>query len=90
MTDWGDVARAALATLLASIPLGISVWALVDVARRPSWAWALAGRRQAAWLAVIMFSVLTVVGGLAVSGWYLLRVRPRIAAAEDGRIATSS
>jgi len=89
MTDWGDVARAALATLLASIPLGISVWALVDVARRPSWAWALAGRRQVVWLAAIMFSVLTVVGGLVVSGWYLVRVRPCIAAAEDGRIATS-
>lgn len=88
MTDWGDVGRALLATVLASIPLGISLWALVDVARRPPWAWALAGRRQAAWLAVIMFSVLTVVGGVVVSGWYLLRVRPRIAAVEDGQIAT--
>lgn len=69
---------------LAAIPIGVSLWALLDVARRPAWAWALAGRRQAVWLAVILFGVLTVVGGLVVSGYYLVSIRPRIAAAEAG------
>jgi hypothetical protein len=82
----GRLAGAVALAALAALPLGISVWALLDVARRPQWAWALAGRRQVVWMALVLVGILTVVGGLAVSGWYLLRVRPDIAAAEDGRI----
>jgi hypothetical protein len=73
-------------TLFACIPLAISVWALLDAARRPEWAWALAGRRRIVWMFVIMFGVLSVIGGLVVSLYYLYSVRPKIAAAEDGRI----
>jgi hypothetical protein len=82
----GTLAGAVGLAVLAALPLGISVWALLDVARRPQWAWALAGRRQVVWLVLVLVGIVTVVGGLAVSGWYLLRVRPDIAAAEDGRI----
>lgn len=80
----GQLALAVAVATLACIPIGVSLWALLDAARRPSWAWALAGRRQVLWLAVILFGVLTVVGGLAVSSYYLVSVRPRIAAAEAG------
>lgn len=73
-------------TLFASIPLTLSAWALLDAANRPGWAWALAGRKQVAWMAAIMFGVLIVVGGLGISLWYLLKVRPVIAAAERGDI----
>lgn len=75
-----------LAIALAAVPLALSLWALLDCARRPGWAWALAGRRQIVWLAAILCGFLTVLGGLAVSGWYLLRVRPVVAAAEVGRL----
>jgi hypothetical protein len=71
----------------ACIPLGISVWALLDAAHRPEWAWALAGRRRVAWMASIMFGVLTVVGGLIISSWYLAMIRPRIREAENGEIS---
>ena len=70
----------------ACVPLGISVWALLDAARRPEWAWALAGQRRVAWMAAIMFGVLTVIGGLIISSWYLAAIRPRIAAAEEGDV----
>jgi hypothetical protein len=82
----GRLAGAVGLAVLAALPLGISVWALLDVARRPQWAWALAGRHQVVWLALVLVGIVTVVGGLAISGWYLLRVRPEIAAAEEGRI----
>ncbi len=82
----GDWAMAVVTATFACIPLGISVWALLDAAHRPSWAWALAGRRRVVWLGVIMFGVFTVIGGLLVSGYYLASVRPRIAAAERGEI----
>lgn len=80
------VGGALVLACLAAIPLGVSLWALLDAARRPRWAWALAERRQVVWMAGIMFGVLSVVGGLLISGWYLLRVRPAVAAAEDGSI----
>lgn len=69
---------------LAAVPLGLTLWALLDAARRPRWAWALADRRQVVWMAVIMFGALSVVGGMLLSGWYLLKVRPVVAAAEAG------
>lgn len=81
-----SVAGALFIACFAAIPLGISLWALLDAARRPRWAWALADRRQVVWMALIMFGVLSVVGGLAISGWYLVKVRPAIAAVEAGDI----
>jgi len=68
----------------AAIPLGLTIWALLDAAGRPEWAWALTGRRRVVWMVLIMFSALTVVGGMAVSVWYLTRVRPEVAATESG------
>jgi uncharacterized protein (DUF2336 family) len=84
--DVAELSRALLLAALAAVPLGLSLWALLDAARRPQWAWALAGRRQVVWLAVIAFSAFTVVGGLAVAGWYLTRIRPEVADAEEGRL----
>lgn len=83
-----DLSRLAVALVLAvfaAVPLSLTVWALLDAARRPQWAWALCGRRQVVWMAGIMFSALTVVGGMIVSTWYLLRIRHEVGAAEDGR-----
>jgi hypothetical protein len=82
-----DVVAALGVTLALAVPLAVSVWALLDAARRPQWAWALSGHRQVIWLALVMSATCSVLGGLAVSGWYLTKVRPRVAAAEEGRIA---
>jgi hypothetical protein len=79
-------AWAVVATAFACMPLGVSMWAFLDAARRPQWAWALSSRRQVVWLVAIPIGVLTVVGGLIISLWYLLRVRPDVAAAERGDI----
>jgi hypothetical protein len=81
---FGDIAWMIVVVALQAVPLGLSVWALLDCARRPSWAWALSGRNQAAWMASILLGVLLLAVGVAISAWYLLRVRPQVAAAEDG------
>jgi len=73
-------------TMVACFPLGLSLWAFLDAARRPQWAWALSDHRQVVWLVAIPFGVLTLVGGLLISTWYLVRVRPAIAATEAGRL----
>ena len=82
----GSAGGAVVATLLAGVPLALSVWALLDAAGRPEWAWALAGRRRVMWIAAVLFGVLTLGVGLVVSVVYLVRVRPQIAAAEQGRV----
>jgi hypothetical protein len=75
-----------LVTALVAAPLTLSVVALLDAARRPAWAWALAGRAQVAWIAAILFGTILVPLGVVVSTVYLLRIRPRLAATEEGRI----
>jgi len=83
--DLSELAVAVAVTCFFAIPLSVTVWALLDAARRPQWAWALADRRQVVWMTGIMFSALTVVGGLCVAAWYLSQIRPVIRAAEEGR-----
>lgn len=80
------MAATAALVLLCSVPLALSLWALLDAARRPEWAWALAGRRRVVWLAAILFGAMVLVAGLVVSVAYLVRVRPEVAAAETGRV----
>ncbi|MEO7428334.1 MAG: hypothetical protein ABIY48_03030 [Acidimicrobiales bacterium] len=82
--DLSDLGLAVLVAVFAAFPLGMSVWALLDAARRPQWAWALAGRSQVAWMAGILFGMFSVIGGLILSAWYLRKIRPVIAAAEEG------
>jgi hypothetical protein len=72
--------------VLCSLPLALSVWALLDAAHRPEWAWALAGRRRVVWIAAILFGTMALVVGVVVSGIYLTRVRPEVAGAETGRV----
>jgi hypothetical protein len=85
----GEVGRLFVAVVqvaFLSIPIGLSLWALLDCARRPAWAWALAGRSQLVWMGSILFGILLLPVGLAVSTWYLLRVRAAVAAVEGGRL----
>lgn len=81
-----DLLRTVAVLAVVATPLAISVLALLDAARRPAWAWALAGRAQVAWIATILFGTILVPLGLVVSTVYLVRIRPRLAATEEGRI----
>jgi hypothetical protein len=82
----GTVAKVLVTTVLAAIPLSLSVWALLDAARRPEWAFALARRSRTTWVAATGFGILFCGPGVVLSLWYLLKVRPGVAAAESGRI----
>ena len=82
----GRLVWAVLVTSFFCLPLAISLWAFLDAARRPQWAWALSPARQVVWMVAIPLGVLTVVGGLLISLWYLLRIRPLVAATERGEL----
>jgi hypothetical protein len=86
MAGVGELFRTIAVTAVLCIPLGLSVWALLDCVRHPQWAWALAGRRQLVWLIAILFGLLCVAPGIVVSLVYLVRIRPIIAAAERGTL----
>jgi len=86
MAGVGELFRTIAVTAVLCIPLAISVWALLDCVRHPQWAWALAGRRQVVWLTAILFGILCAGLGVVVSVWYLVKVRPVVAAAERGPV----
>ena len=79
-----DVMLAAMLLVVFAIPLAVTAWAFLDAASRPKWVWAFAGRRQLLWMCGVAFGILTVIGGLAISGYYLLRVRTELASIERG------
>jgi hypothetical protein len=85
MSGW-EMVRALVSLVLACVPIGLSLWAFLDVAHRPAWAWALADRNRLVWLAAIGLGVLFCGLGVVVSVYYLVRVRPQIAAVESGRL----
>ena len=85
----GDVAWAVVVACLACVPLAVSVWALLDAARRPRWVWALSRHPQTPWMAAVAAGVLLTVVGLAISLWYLIRIRPDLAAIERGELSAT-
>lgn len=85
----GDLLWAVVVTAGACIPIGVSLWALLDAARRPRWVWALSRHRQTPWMAAVAAGVLLTVVGLAISLWYLIRVRPDLTAIERGDLRSS-
>jgi hypothetical protein len=84
-----SLAWAIVTTLFFAIPAALSLWALLDIAHRPQWAWALTRHRQVAWMTAVLFGTLLTIIGLAVALWYLLRIRPAVAAAERGELPTT-
>jgi hypothetical protein len=82
----GRLVVTALGICLLALPLTLSVLALLDAARRPEWVWALAGRARLVWMLAILFGAFVLPVGIVVSSVYLLRVRPELRDAEDGRL----
>ena len=82
----GDLAGTVLVVCLLALPLALSVAALLDAARRPEWVWALAGRARIVWMVAILFGAFVLPLGIIVSSIYLLRVRPELRDAEQGRL----
>lgn len=70
--------------VVVGLPFAITGLAFLDVARRPSWAWAAAGRRQVLWLAVLGGAAITWLGGAAVGLWYFASAARDVRDAEQG------
>jgi hypothetical protein len=79
-------AEVVVSLLLSAIPLALSVWALLDAAHRPEWAFSFVNRSRTAWVAATAIGVLFCLPGVVVALWYLIRVRPQVAGVEAGRL----
>lgn len=73
-----------LLLVVLSVPLALSVWALLDAAHRPAWVWAMSGRERTVWMALILFGTLVTPLGIVISSIYLIRVRAQLIRLESG------
>jgi len=79
-----------LRLLIAAVLLGPIIWGLVDVIRRPSSTFRAAGRTRGIWIGLLLVALIAPpLVGTGIGIWYLVAVRPKVAAAADGRPSTT-
>ena len=71
--------------LLFGLPFIITVAAFLDAARRPEWARAMARRRRAVWMGVLVAGGVTYFVGPIVAIVYWLTARRDVSAVEHGQ-----
>jgi hypothetical protein len=68
--------------LVVAVLLGPVLWALVDVVRRPKAGFVAAGRNRIVWIGLLLAALIAPpLLGFGVGVWYLVAVRPKVAAA---------
>jgi hypothetical protein len=82
-----EILRAIGSVLLLASPIILVGLAFLDAARRPEWAWALAGRRRVMWMAMLIAGGATVVAAPLFALAYFLTARRDVARAERGEIS---
>ncbi len=70
--------------LVALVPVGVTVFAIVDGAGRPEWAWQRAGQSKAVWIALEAVGIFACFLGLIMSIIYFATVRPKLVLAQQG------
>jgi hypothetical protein len=75
-----------LGVIVTALPIALSLWAMLDAARRPEWAFSYVNRSRTAWVAACAVGILFCGPGVVIALWYLLRVRPQVAGVEAGRL----
>jgi hypothetical protein len=71
-----------LRLLLTAAFLAPIVWALVDAVRRGKAPFVAAGRNRTVWIAILIVALIVPpVIGSGIGVWYLVAVRPKVAAA---------
>ena len=71
-----------LRLLIAVVFLGPVIWGLVDVIRRPKEAFVAIGRSRNVWIGLLIVALIApMIVGTGIGIWYLIAVRPKVAAA---------
>ena len=68
--------------LVAVVFLAPVIWGLVDAIRRPKEAFVAAGKNRGLWIGLLVAAFIApVIIGTGIGMWYLIAVRPKVAAA---------
>ena len=68
---------------LGVLPTALTIWALVDAAGRPDWAWEYAGQNKTLWIVLLAVGLAVCMVGLVAMIIYFASIRPQVAAAQD-------
>lgn len=79
-----------LILLFGAVPYAVIIWALVDAATRPDWAWERSGQNKALWIALLAVGLLLCAIGFVLALVYLLSVRPQVARHQGGAASPPS
>jgi CDP-diglyceride synthetase len=73
--------------VFAIASIALIIWALVDVIRRPKEAFVAAGRTRGIWIGLLLVALIAPpIIGAGIGFWYLIAVRPKVAAVMPSRI----
>jgi hypothetical protein len=76
-----------IVVLFAVVPAVVIVWAVVDAATRPIWAWQFAQRRKGLWLALLLLGLVDPFPiGVTLVAIYVTVVRPKVATAQQSAL----
>jgi hypothetical protein len=73
--------------VFAIASIALIIWGLVDVIRRPKEAFVAAGRTRGIWIGLLLVALIAPpIIGTGIGFWYLISVRPKVAAATPSPI----
>jgi len=75
----GSPSGSVLLALIALVLIGVSLYAVIDAAKRPNSAWQAAGKSKALWIVLIVVFVVVEPIGLIIAVVYLSVIRRVIA-----------
>jgi hypothetical protein len=70
--------------VLGVVPLALNIWAIIDAAGRPDWAWERSGQNKTLWIVLIAIGLVFCALGLVMSIVYFVVIRPQVVRAEFG------
>jgi hypothetical protein len=69
--------------LMGLVPLAVTVWAVVDAATRPDWAFVQSGQNKVLWIVLPIAASFFFCSGWLVAIIYLAAIRPKVVAAQS-------
>ena len=76
-----DIVIVGVVLIVGLVPLGLAIWAVIDIAQRSEGSFQAAGQSKTTWLLlVILLTLFCGLPGAVVALIYLVSIRPKVAA----------
>ena len=75
-----DIVIFGVLLIVGVVPLGLAIWAVIDIAQRPESSFQAAGQSKTTWLLlIILLTFLCGLPGAVVALLYMVSIRPKVA-----------